>query len=649
MLLTASVDGTARLWDGTTGQPANLILRHEGRIAYAEFSPDGQRVVTASDDHTARVWHAGSGRNLGPALRHVAPVSSARFHPAGHRVVTTSEDGLARIWDWRTGRPVGNPLAHKAHVRWAEFSPDGRTVVTASTDGRAGLWDARTGFPRGPMLEHPRTLYFATFSPDGTAIATGCLDRTARVWPILSVSGPAPDWLPDLAEAIAGRRLTQDRTSEVVPVTRYLDLKTRLAQSQGQDPYSNWGRWFVADRSTRATAPDGRRSVREFANDLIAPWDVYYLQRSNRITQALMLDPTNGLAYARYGFALSHLPISPRLDAKLGWLSQQADRWAGQTSDAGLLRARLAQLRGSDEEALALLEAGLASAQDNGLAWIYHAGLLRISGRLEESFASLARAEKVAIQTWPASQRLLRWTRLFNLERHPGFEQEFAAKVVEEWRDRFWRIPPRPPDTPGRCLDLTGFYSISSGHGWNLDRGPPLNLSALPPTWFLLDETPFDVRGVIPLGSRTLAAAGWPWPTEVRGIPVRQTCQRLHFLHATDRTETSGVVVARYRVHFADGQALEIPLRYGHDLGAWLTTPDSEPLPLEPAWRIRGVQRHHQLYHTAWDNPRPTVAIESLDLISTMSDAAPFVLAITMDPFPASVDPPDRSTTIPPP
>src|SRR6185295_15934491 len=65
---------------------------------FAEFSPDGMRVVTASQDETARVWDAKTGKLLTEPLRHEG-VFSARFSPDGRRVLTASSDDTARVWE----------------------------------------------------------------------------------------------------------------------------------------------------------------------------------------------------------------------------------------------------------------------------------------------------------------------------------------------------------------------------------------------------------------------------------------------------------------------------------------------------------------------------------------------------------------------
>jgi hypothetical protein len=50
LMVTASADGAARLWDARTGEPVGQSLRHNGSVTSAAFSPDGTRIVTASAD-----------------------------------------------------------------------------------------------------------------------------------------------------------------------------------------------------------------------------------------------------------------------------------------------------------------------------------------------------------------------------------------------------------------------------------------------------------------------------------------------------------------------------------------------------------------------------------------------------------------------
>jgi len=46
-VVTASWDGTARVWEAAAGKPLGQPLRHDGAVNSAAFSPDGKWVVTA--------------------------------------------------------------------------------------------------------------------------------------------------------------------------------------------------------------------------------------------------------------------------------------------------------------------------------------------------------------------------------------------------------------------------------------------------------------------------------------------------------------------------------------------------------------------------------------------------------------------------
>jgi len=69
---------------------ANLrgILRHQGRLNSAQFSPDGSQIVTACDHSTAQVWDAVTGKAIGVPLRHLGVVESAQFSLDGRRILT---------------------------------------------------------------------------------------------------------------------------------------------------------------------------------------------------------------------------------------------------------------------------------------------------------------------------------------------------------------------------------------------------------------------------------------------------------------------------------------------------------------------------------------------------------------------------------
>ena len=177
-VVTASADKTARLWDTKTGKELHT-LEHEGEVWNARFSRDGRWVATASMDTTARLWEAQTGKLL-QTLEHDDKVGEARFSSDGRWVATASMDTTARLWEAQTGKLL-QTLEHDDKVWDASFSPDGQWVVTASEDGMARLWEAQTG-KLLQTLEHDDKVWDASFSPDGQWVMTASADKTARLW-----------------------------------------------------------------------------------------------------------------------------------------------------------------------------------------------------------------------------------------------------------------------------------------------------------------------------------------------------------------------------------------------------------------------------------------------------------------------------------
>ncbi|MEA3212731.1 MAG: hypothetical protein QOE70_5788 [Chthoniobacter sp.] len=271
-IVTASQNKTARVWDAETGKPATRPMKHDGNVVSAQYSPDGKRIVTASEDFTARLWDAQTGEPLTEAMRHPFMVSSAQFSPDGKRIVTASLDETALIWNAETGNPLTEPMRHNGYVFSAEFSPDGKRIVTASYDDTARVWDAESGRPLSEPLKHDDTVTSAHFSPDGKRIVTASNDGAARVWDLVMGENTFPEWLPRLAEAVAGQHLNDRGVFEQLsedPSQALKQIREQLDRSPVDDDWTAWGRWFLADPSMRAISPFSTITVPEYVRNQI--------------------------------------------------------------------------------------------------------------------------------------------------------------------------------------------------------------------------------------------------------------------------------------------------------------------------------------------------------------------------------------------
>ena len=95
----------------------------------ADFDRDGKRVVTASDDGSVRIWNALTGEPIGAPLQHEKAVKGAWFNPDGTHVLSVTANGHGFIWDVATGRTIGKTLRHIDAINDAVFSPDGSRRV----------------------------------------------------------------------------------------------------------------------------------------------------------------------------------------------------------------------------------------------------------------------------------------------------------------------------------------------------------------------------------------------------------------------------------------------------------------------------------------------------------------------------------------
>ena len=197
-VVTASDDGTARVWDLSGRRPAATVLEgHTDCVLAASFSADGRRVVTASLDGTARVWDLSGPHPSATVLKgHVGPVRVASFSADGRRVVTASYDCTARVWDLSGAHPTATVLeGHTDCVRAASFSADGRRVVTASDDGTARVWDLSGPHPAATVLEgHRRWCTVLRSAPTGAGSSPRLMTARRGCGTCPARTPPPPCW-----------------------------------------------------------------------------------------------------------------------------------------------------------------------------------------------------------------------------------------------------------------------------------------------------------------------------------------------------------------------------------------------------------------------------------------------------------------------
>jgi len=218
--LTASDDGTVRLWDLATRQVVKVYRGHEQGVTRILLLRDGRRFISTSRDRTIAVWQL---EGDAPPLRmrgHEGAVLDVALSADERYLVTGSADRTARVWDVKTGDELCRLIGHAGEVTAVAFDADARgklRVLTGSTDLTAKLWDVDSLATRvagqSPAARelltlrgHSRGLTSVAFSPNGDGVLTAARDGLAILWPAASEPIPASASERDRPAQLAGRK-----------------------------------------------------------------------------------------------------------------------------------------------------------------------------------------------------------------------------------------------------------------------------------------------------------------------------------------------------------------------------------------------------------------------------------------------------------
>ncbi|MBZ9954812.1 MULTISPECIES: WD40 repeat domain-containing protein [unclassified Mesorhizobium] len=149
--VTASWDGTARIWDLATGREIVRIEEQKGRLSTAGFSPDGKWIATCSYDRTIRIWRvlpSGSASKLivlsardGTLVSDEFSVGQIQFDPTGSLLAATLLTGDIKLWHMPDGVPRGLLKGDGSGTLIFSFQPDGSQLTGTTARGRLLRWD----------------------------------------------------------------------------------------------------------------------------------------------------------------------------------------------------------------------------------------------------------------------------------------------------------------------------------------------------------------------------------------------------------------------------------------------------------------------------------------------------------------------------
>jgi WD40 repeat protein/serine/threonine protein kinase len=178
-------DGTVRIWNAATGQPAGDAGKFPAAISWLGFTADGARLMVGTADRGVSVWDGGKAGGIPLKLTLAgapAAIVSAASSPDRKRIAGGQTSGEIAVWDAGTGQCLAVLKGHSAAVGALAFSPDGSRIVSGAADKTLRIWDAATYDPLLVMGDRDETIASLSFSPDGARLYSVSTEGTVRIW-----------------------------------------------------------------------------------------------------------------------------------------------------------------------------------------------------------------------------------------------------------------------------------------------------------------------------------------------------------------------------------------------------------------------------------------------------------------------------------
>lgn len=267
--ISASGDGTLRMWDLETGTTLHTLRGHTKAVVAVAVTPDGRRAISASDDDTLRLWDLTTGTIVHIYQRIARWVHAMTVMPDGRRVISASSGWILRVWDLESGMVVRTLDGHRAWIRALAVTPNGRRAITASHDNTLRVWDLDSWqLMQTVMMDDASRVRAVALTPDGRRAVSSSDDKSLRVWDLKT--GTAMCIVEgDTAEAGA-LTVTPDGLRAISAYAekglRIWDLET-LTIERSLEGHSDA---VVAV----AVTPDGRRAISASLDRTLRVWDL---------------------------------------------------------------------------------------------------------------------------------------------------------------------------------------------------------------------------------------------------------------------------------------------------------------------------------------------------------------------------------------
>jgi guanine nucleotide-binding protein subunit beta-2-like 1 protein len=193
-VLSASWDGTLRLWDIKKGVTSRRFVSHTRDVLAVAFSPDNRQIASGGRDKNIKIWNTvGECKFTVEQNAHTDWVSAVKFYQDTKNpiVVSASWDKTIKVWDNQTMSLKHTFVGHKAQINSLDMAPKTSYLASGGKDGLAIIWNLVEGKYLG-QTEVDSAINCVLFAPKKYWLVLGT-ETGIKVWDL-----PTKEFVVDL-------------------------------------------------------------------------------------------------------------------------------------------------------------------------------------------------------------------------------------------------------------------------------------------------------------------------------------------------------------------------------------------------------------------------------------------------------------------
>ncbi|OHU84335.1 MULTISPECIES: pentapeptide repeat-containing protein [Pseudoalteromonas] len=180
-VVSASADGTLRLWNSQTGECLKVLQGHQSSVTACTVLGDGRTIASAGGNEL-RLWDSRTGECLEVLKGHKEEVHGFAVLGDGTTLISASYDAELRVWNTCTGSCIRTIAAHKGSAFGCAVLGDGKRLVSSGSDHVLRIWDSETGTCLQTLVAHADPVLACAVLGDGETIVSASRDCTLRLW-----------------------------------------------------------------------------------------------------------------------------------------------------------------------------------------------------------------------------------------------------------------------------------------------------------------------------------------------------------------------------------------------------------------------------------------------------------------------------------